>query len=203
MTGSGGRLEQGFISDQDHGLIFEEDTVECNNYFLALGEELTNGLAFVGYPYCKGKIMSSNPIWCKSINAWEKQLLSWMESESFEAIRYLQIFYDARIVEGKVNFISRLKSFIHEYHSKHPNLIKRYIANIKHVKNVIGPFGQILVERYGTYQGNIDLKYSAFVPYVNAIRLLAMKEGIHETSTLSRMHKLNQNAKYVEYSKGL
>ncbi len=197
VTGSGGRLEQGFISDQDHGLIFEENTVKCNDYFLALGEELSNGLAIVGYPYCKGNIMSSNPIWCKSIDAWEKQLLSWMESESFEAIRYLQIFFDARIIDGKVNFIGQLKSLIYDYHKKHPNLINRFLANIRHVKNVIGPFGQILVERYGTYQGFIDLKYSAFVPYVNVIRLLAIIEGLHETSTLCRINKLSQIPKYM------
>ena len=72
------------------------------------------------------------------------------------------------------------------------------MANIMHVKNIIGPFGQILVERYGEYQGSIDLKYSAFVPYVNTIRLLSIKEGIYETSTLARMYQLLQNPEYAE-----
>ena len=120
-----------------------------------------------------------------------------MESESFEAIRYLQTFFDARIIDGKVNFIGQLKSLIYDYHKKHPNLINRFLANIRHVKNVIGPFGQILVERYGTYQGFVDLKYSAFVPYVNVIRLLAIIEGLHETSTLCRINKLSQIPKYM------
>ena len=44
--------------------------------------------------------------------------------------------------------------------------------------------GQILSERYGPYQGCLNLKYAAFLPYVNAVRLLAMKEGVFETSTL-------------------
>ncbi|MGG0658449.1 DUF294 nucleotidyltransferase-like domain-containing protein [Rummeliibacillus pycnus] len=198
ITGSGGRLEQGFISDQDHGLIFEEDTEESSYYFKALGEELSDGLAIVGYPYCKGNIMSSNPFWCKSLDAWKKQLILWMESESWEAIRYLQIFYDARVIEGKVNCIRQLKSVIYEYQRIHPNLLKRLLANIMHVKNVIGPFGQMIVEHYGIYRGCIDLKYSAFLPYVNATRLLAIKEGISETSTLARMYHLNQKEEYVD-----
>ncbi|WP_397538699.1 DUF294 nucleotidyltransferase-like domain-containing protein [Rummeliibacillus pycnus] len=198
VTGSGGRLEQGFISDQDHGIIYEEDTIESNSYFKALGEELSDGLAIVGYPYCKGNIMSSNPLWCKSIDVWKEQLLIWMESESWEAIRYLQIFYDARVLEGKVNYIRRLKSVIYEYQRTNPNLLKRFMANIMHVKKVIGPFGQLLVERYGIYQGYLDLKYSAFVPYVNATRLLAIKEGVYETSTLSRMYRLIEKEEYAE-----
>ncbi|MFJ8260860.1 DUF294 nucleotidyltransferase-like domain-containing protein [Rummeliibacillus sp. NPDC094406] len=198
VTGSGGRLEQGFISDQDHGIIYKEDTEESSSYFKALGEELSDGLAIVGYPYCKGNIMSSNPLWCKSIDAWRKQLLTWMESESWEAIRYLQIFFDARVLEGKVNYIRRLKSVIYEYQRTNPNLLKRFTANIMHVKNVIGPFGQLLVERYGIYQGYLDIKYSAFVPYVNATRVLAIKEGVYETSTLARMYRLIEKEEYAE-----
>lgn len=198
VTGSGGRLEQGFISDQDHGLVYEKDNEECTVYFKALGEELSDGLAFVGYPYCKGNIMSSNPLWCKSIEGWKIQLLNWMESESWEAIRYLQIFYDARVVEGKVNYIRQLKTVIYDYQRINPNLLKRFQANIMHIKNVIGPLGQIIVERFGKYQGSVDLKYSAFVPYVNAIRLLSIKEGIYETSTLMRMHRLIQKDEYID-----
>lgn len=196
VTGSGGRFEQGFISDQDHGMIYMEDSEECHLYFKALGEELADGLAFVGYPYCKGYIMSSNPLWCKSFQGWKEQLLAWMESESWGAIRYLQIFYDARVIEGEEPYIKQLKTFIYDYQLEHPKLLKRFLANIMHIKNIIGPLGQILVERYGTYQGCIDLKYSAFVPYVNAIRILAIKEGIYETSTLARISQLTQQKEY-------
>ncbi|WP_371683562.1 DUF294 nucleotidyltransferase-like domain-containing protein [Rummeliibacillus sp. TYF005] len=197
ITGSGGRLEQGFISDQDHGMIYVEDTEECHTYFKALGEELSDGLALVGYPYCKGYIMSSNPLWCKSLKSWKEQLLTWMESESWEAIRYLQIFYDARVLVGETLYINQLKNVVYKYQLEQPNLLKRFMANIMHLKNTIGPLGQILVERYGPYQGCIDLKYSAFVPYVNAIRILAIKEGIYETSTLSRISELVKKEKYT------
>lgn len=196
VTGSAGRLEQGFISDQDHGMIYEVDTQQCRNYFLALGEELSNGLEIVGYPYCKGDIMSFNPLWSKSIYGWKKQLVDWMKSESWETIRYLQIFYDSRVLEGEVRYLNRLKSVIYEYQMVNPDLLIRLMANIMHVKNIIGPLGQILTERYGKYQGCIDIKYSAFVPYVNAVRLLAIKEGIYETSTLIRMAHLIQRKEY-------
>ena len=196
ITGSGGRFEQGFISDQDHGIVYEISTEENDAYFKELGNEISYGLNVTGYPYCLGNIMSSNPIWCKSLNDWQKQLQQWMEDESFETIRQLQIFYDARVLQGEFGYVNQLKSLIYEYQLAHPFLLNRFSANVSHVKNVIGPIGQILVERHGVYQGCVNLKYAAFLPYVNAIRLLSIKEGIFETSTLARMERLIHLSSY-------
>lgn len=190
ITGSGGRREQGIISDQDHGIVYEISDAQNDVYFQQLGEELSYGLFVTGYPYCQGKIMTSNPIWCKSFDAWKVQIQNWMEDESWESIRYLQIFYDARTLFGENEFIVQLKKAIYLYQVKNPILLQRFAENIKHLKSVIGPVGQILVERHGIYQGCVNLKYAAFLPYVNAIRLLSIKEGIYETSTLDRMNRL-------------
>lgn len=201
ITGSGGRLEQGLISDQDHGIAYEFSNDENDLYFQMLGAEISKGLYEVGYPYCEGKVMSSNPMWCKSYEAWITQLSSWFQDDSWEAIRYLQIFYDARVLQGKVGFIHQLKSTIYEYQIQHPILLNRFTTNIEHVKNVIGPVGQLLVERHGLYQGCINLKYSGFLPYVNAVRLLSIREGIIDTSTLVRINKLIQMPVYTDLLK--
>ena len=86
--------------------------------------------------------------------------------------------------------------FIYQFQLGHSSLLSRFSANIEHVKNVIGPVGQILVEQHGKYQGCVNLKYAAFLPYVNAVRLLSIKEGIYETSTLSRIVQLKRLSKY-------
>lgn len=198
ITGSGGRFEQGLISDQDHGIIYEISNEENDKYFKALGEEISYGMNCVGYPYCNGKIMSSNPIWCRSVDEWKMQLNEWMENESWESIRYLQIFFDGRVLYGNIDYVSCLKSFIYKYQLQHPALLQRFIANVKHIKNVIGPMGQLLVEQHGVYQGCVNLKYSAFLPYVNAVRLLSIKEGIFETSTIDRIDRLKEKAEYKE-----
>ncbi|MBD8026171.1 hypothetical protein H9636_05815 [Ureibacillus sp. Re31] len=198
ITGSGGRFEQGFISDQDHGIVYEISNEENDHYFKRLGEELAFGMDCVGYPYCNGNIMSSNPIWCKSLEQWNTQIVLWMEKESWESIRYLQIFYDARVLFGNTNYIQQLKSIIIEYQLEHPSLLSRFVANVKHIKPIIGPVGQILVEQHGVYQGCINLKYAAFLPYVNSIRLLSIKEGIYETSTLERIKQLRLIERYKD-----
>lgn len=198
ITGSGGRMEQGLISDQDHGMVFESS--EANEYFIAFGEELSYGLNIAGYPYCEGKVMSSNPLWCKSLDDWKFQLLQWMEEGSWHSIRNLQIFYDARWLIGNGKFVSELKAFIHNYQKENPKLLARMMENVMHVKNAIGPLGQIIVEEKGLHAGSIDLKYSAFLPYVNAVRILAIKEGITETSTIDRLNHLIEQNEYHELS---
>lgn len=196
ITGSGGRYEQGVISDQDHGLVYESSSEENDKYFERLGEELAYGLHIAGYPYCLGKVMTSNSLWCKSFPSWQNQIQQWLEDDSWEAIRYLQIFFDARVLVGNRQFIQQLKSQIFDFHLIHPAHLKRFFINIMHIKNGIGPVGQILVEKHGVYQGCVNLKYAAFLPYVNAVRVLALKERIYETSTLGRIEKLIQQKGY-------
>ncbi|PLR82922.1 hypothetical protein CVD25_10585 [Bacillus canaveralius] len=193
ITGSGGRFEQGLISDQDHGIIYERSSPEAAEYFLRLGEELSLGMAIVGYPYCEGKVMSSNPLWCQSKVEWKAQLLQWLEEESWQSIRYLHIFYDSRPLVGAESFVNELKSFIYDFQKEHPKILMRLLENVMHMKNAVGPFGQIIPEEKGLYKGSIDLKNTAIIPYVNAVRILALKEGIKETSTLARIDRLTKN----------
>ncbi len=198
IMGSGGRFEQGLISDQDHGMVFEVYSQDHEHFFLELGKEISNGLACVGYPYCKGNISSSNEIWCKSLDQWNEQIHTWMEEESLESIRNLHIFFDARCLVGREKHLLDLKYHIYAYQKKHPFLLKRFMDNVMHIKKAIGPLGQLLLEEKGKYHGHISLKYSAFLPYVNAIRILSIKEEIYETSTLERIDRLRGIKKYSE-----
>lgn len=196
VMGSAGRYEQGVISDQDHGMAYEKSGTDADQYFLALGKEVSLGLHIAGYPYCEGKVMSSNPVWCKSLGAFEKQLSKWMDEVSFESMRYLQIFVDARVLEGEEAFIDHLKNVIDECRKKSPKLLKRFMDNIMHLKPSVGPLGQIFTENSGPYQGSLNLKQAAFLPYVNAVRILAIKEGVLAASTLDRIDELSKDEFY-------
>ncbi|UQX56725.1 DUF294 nucleotidyltransferase-like domain-containing protein [Cytobacillus pseudoceanisediminis] len=66
-----------------------------------------------GYPYCEGNVMSSNPLWCKSLSKWKRQIQAWMQEESLQTIRNLHIFYDSRVLAGQEEYIGELKSSIH------------------------------------------------------------------------------------------
>jgi CBS domain-containing protein len=116
--------------------------------------------------------------------------------ESLDSIRCLLIFYDARALVGNTDYIDQLKQGVLNHHDHTPMLLERFLDNIRHIKKSVGVFGQLYVQQNGRHEGSIDLKHSAFLPYVNAIRLLAIKEGILESSTLARFNRLREQKQY-------
>jgi len=190
VMGSAGRFEQSIWSDQDHGIIYLDSTAEAKAYFLSLGREISKGLYQVGYPYCDGGVMSSNPFWCKAQAEWEKQILNWATEPSWESLRYLLIFIDGRSFYGQHQLMEQLKTFAYQIVHKEQILAKIY-KNTLHFKKGVGVLGQILVETHGVHTGSLNLKETALFPYINAVRLLAMQDHVLETSTINRLDKLN------------
>lgn len=189
VMGSAGRLEQGIWSDQDHGIVYMEGPAETKQYFLMLGSEISEGLLQTGYKKCDGKVMGSNPMWCRSLGEWEKQLEDWILEASWESIRYLLTFLDGRSLHGETSFISKLKLLAYDSIHKERLLI-RILQNTMHVRKGVGVLGQFLVETHGPYTGMLNIKDTALFPYVNGARLLAIHERILDTSTLLRLQQL-------------
>jgi CBS domain-containing protein len=190
VMGSAGRQEQSIWSDQDHGIVYQNLSVEGRSYFLTLGKEISKGLYQAGYPYCDGGIMAGNPFWCKSITEWQEQLANWTLEASWESIRYLLIFLDARSVYGEDEYVSVLKHQIYQTVNK-KHLHTKLLNNTLHLKKGINVLGQLLVETHGPHTGSLNLKELGFLPYVNAVRLAAIKKNVLETSTLSRLEKIH------------
>lgn len=190
LLGSAGRFEQGMISDQDHGIVFALDTEEASHYFLQLGQTFSDGLNEAGYPYCEGKVMSSNPIWCRSSAQWQSQISSWIEEETLGTMRSIHMICDARVLYGEKSPVSSLKKQVTTALKQDTHKLKRFFENIQFMKKSVGLFGQIFTEQNGQHAGSLNLKQCAFLPYVNAIRVLAISEGIEPPSTLMRMKAL-------------
>ncbi len=186
VMGSAGRKEQGIWSDQDHGIIYEHTHPEAQEYFLALGKEIAEGLMHAGYSLCEGKVMASNPFWCRSYDQWIQQVNNWLDDASWESIRHLLTFMDSRAFLGEERFILELKQYSYQLIEK-KYLITRILDNTMHIKKSIGVFGQLLLETHGPYSGCLNIKESAIYPYVNAGRLLAIHEKLNATSTIERL----------------
>ncbi|QTN01405.1 hypothetical protein ERJ70_06010 [Sediminibacillus dalangtanensis] len=189
LMGSAGRFEQSVWSDQDHGIIFAGDDT-CKSYFLRAGTEITDALELVGYERCDGEVMASNPLWCKSVEDWHQQITDWMTEASWQSLRHFSTFFDSRVLIGDAGYLTELKKTAFSILEKQPALYQRLIDNVDFYKKGIGIFGQLLPEQQGEQSGTIHLKQKAFFPYVNALRLLALKNKIFAPSTLSRFRQL-------------
>lgn len=156
-------------------------------------------LEFVGYPLCEGNVMSSKLIWCRPECEWQQQIFGWIRENTWKSLRYLLIFMDARTVAGDKERVLGLKRFVFQIIQKEPSILERLFDNTKHNKKAIGALNQLLPIPSGPYTGCIHLKTAAFIPYVNAVRLLSIIESIEETSTLGRIKALSLLEPYKEF----
>ncbi|MDQ0339564.1 CBS domain-containing protein [Caldalkalibacillus uzonensis] len=194
--GSAGRGEHQPGSDQDHGLVYDQGGEEVQQYFLALGREISRRLADRGYPLCMGHVMSSIPRWCRSRSGWQSQLEQWLREKRWETLRYVLIFMDARPLVGDSQLVIDLRERVYGYCAKDPAILLRLWENTAWLKKGMGLFGQFLTEEKGPHAGAINLKETGLFPYINAIRLLAIRESVHETSTALRLERLCALASY-------
>ena len=70
--GSEGRMEQLLLTDQDHALVYEDDTPEAKRYFQAVAEQVNADLVAAGFPRCPGGYMASS--WHGPLSAWDERL---------------------------------------------------------------------------------------------------------------------------------
>lgn len=194
LFGSGGRKEQTLSSDQDSGVVYQDsesgNEEEIKSYFQQLCKLIVKNLIAVGYPPCEGNVLSDNPDWCQSVSDWGRKLDLWFKDPTWEAVRYLLIIADGRCVYGDERLVEYMKDMFYTDTLDHPVIMKRMIENTMRHKVLVGIFGQLLKERYGEDAGSLDIKYGAYIPMVNSVRMMAILSNIRATSTLDRVRQL-------------
>jgi CBS domain-containing protein len=195
LFGSGGRREQTLWSDQDNGLVYEPkagaDANEADRYMELLGTEFRSSLEEVGYPPCEGDVLVTNPAWRRTGAAWRDTVRSWIEEPEFETVRHLLIVGDARTIYGNEMLAVAMRTELaFRIEAHRDTILPRMAQNTLRYKVLVGLLGNLLTEPYGEDAGGIDLKYGAYIPMVNAIRLLSLAHRVTATSTLERIDAL-------------
>lgn len=194
--GSQGRGEQLLRTDQDNALIFEDVPPHRFNvvkdYFLQLAGYASEFLNTVGFEYCPGDMMASNPKWCLSISAWKQQFSHWMSENTAENMLHTSIFFDYRGVWGNGSLPAKLTDHIF---SEMEGSRARFLASLS-VAALDNPspltfFRNFVVERSGEHKDQFDLKARVMRPLTDAARVLILsaKEG-GQNSTLHRYEQL-------------
>ncbi|RWZ51334.1 hypothetical protein EQV77_16860 [Halobacillus fulvus] len=189
LMGSAGRYEQSIWSDQDHGILFRGDDVH-QSYFLQLGEEISTGLGVTGYEKCDGNVMASNPLWCQPVEVFKQQITDWLNEESWQTLRNFSIFFDSRSFHGEDELLLEAKQHSFSLIDGHPHLYERLMDNFEYMKKGVGVFGQLLPDQKDAGKNELHLKHTVYFPYVNALRLLALKKNLTTASTISRFEQL-------------
>ena len=194
VMGSGGRGENYLFPDQDNGFIIEDypdqDHNEIDRFFVELAERMTRDLNEVGFPYCRGNVMAINPIWRKSLSQWEMQTASWGRKRNFIVARLVGIFFDFRSVYGVGVMTQRLRDHVTHIMGESQGFLRELYRDEADHGTALGWFNRLVVEKSDEHKGEINIKMNGTLPLVEFIRLLALRDGIAETVTLTRIEKL-------------
>ena len=192
VTGSHGRLENLLTPDQDHGMIIadSEQNYQYDQYFIDLGVRFSDYLDQIGYVYCPGYLMSSNPLWRKSLSEWKLQINYWLEAQVRELGRYVTVLFDAASIAGEVDLFKELKDYAFTAIGQHHEVFRVLHEEEGGHRVPLSFLGGFVTDKKGMHKGQLDVKKSGLLFVVETIRILALQHNIRETGTLKRIGKL-------------
>ncbi|WCK53923.1 DUF294 nucleotidyltransferase-like domain-containing protein [Aneurinibacillus sp. Ricciae_BoGa-3] len=197
VMGSGGRKEQTLWTDQDNGLIYsyppDQNPRQVDAYMEHMARIAVDCLEQIGYPLCPGNVMATNKKWCGPEEHWITTFETWARSLTDEAVRFLLIAADFRVLRGNKAIGNRVKlSFLNLFQHE-PHLLQLIAKHAALPTVPTGLFGQIFTEQWGIHAGMLNIKYAAYVQFVNCVRLWSLSNGIADTATLSRISRLKDS----------
>ena len=196
IMGSGGRGENYLYPDQDNGFILDDYPDDAHTridaFYIELAERMTRDLDAVGFPFCKGFVMATNPLWRKTRSQWRAQVSRWGRRRSEIAIQLSDIFFDFHASWGAVEFGRNLRAAVTEMTTRSPAFLSALSQELGHGGVALGWFGRLSTETDAGGREVVNIKHHGTLPLVGSVRLLALKNGIEETSTLGRIAALSK-----------
>lgn len=195
ITGSEGRKEQTLKTDQDNAIIYEDKANEhremVRTYFLSFAKKVSDYLNDIGFVYCKGGYMASNPDWTHSLSHWKKNYKKWIEETVPENAIKFSTFFDCRFLYGDRQIIEQLKDFLEEELQKPNDRFFAFIGkNALQYEPPLTFFNNIKTETIGkTEVFNIK---NAMTPIVDLVRVYALKKRVYQENTGERLKKLKE-----------
>lgn len=195
VMGSDGRGEQTLLTDQDNAIIFEDSDPEkvekCRSYFLKLGKFISDSLNYIGYKYCSGNVMASNPKWVRTESEWRQQIFEWFGGESEDRMLEINILFDFKYAYGEKDFSRRLRQVIWQAADGYPGFLREIALAVSVFKPPMTILGRIQVKHDTNDDEFFDIK-KALGPLTIYTRTLALREKIEAVSTIERLHLLNR-----------
>lgn len=189
--GSEGRQEQTLKTDQDNGILFippdGRSAQSVREELLPLAQKINQALDACGYPLCRGNIMAGNPECCLSLEEWKARFLHWIEQGTPEHLLKASIFFDFRTIYGERAPVEDLQGWVAQHVPVNSRFLRLMAENALRNSPPLGLVRDFVVESGGEHPDTIDLKLRGTTPFVDGARLLALANGVADTSTTARL----------------
>ncbi len=185
VMGSEGRGEQLLKTDQDNGLILRDGYTPPDD-LAAICQRFSNALMRFGYPECPGRIMLSNPDWCKTAADFSQTVRRWLIQPDGDSLMNLAIFMDAHTVSGDARLLDAVRASLNELATDNDAVLARFAAAIDAFGNTTGWWNRLL----GDTDNRMNLKKEGIFPLVHGVRSLALAHRLPNTGTAERIAAL-------------
>lgn len=190
--GSMARNEQTIVTDQDNALVLDDsfDPERHDDYFLALGQFLSDGLAACGYSYCTGGIMATNQKWRQPLRVWREYFRDWIDKPTPERLLHSSIFFDLDSVSGEEAFVVALQDLIAEHAPRSPLFLAAMARNASNRTPPLGFFRNFVMEKDGKHNNTINVKRRGTAPMTDLIRVHALACGSTAQNSFDRLNDI-------------
>jgi CBS domain-containing protein len=188
--GSEGRAEQTIATDQDNGLVLDDEVGSAERErWLAMAREVNQALEACGFPLCRGGIMAGEPACTQTVSAWAAAFSGWMAQGQPEDLLKASIFFDLRPITwdpGAAALAAPLRRLIREQAPQRPRFLHHLAANSLNFRPALNWHGGLDTE-LDAGRHWIDLKLHGTAVFVDAARCLALAHGLEAVGTRERL----------------
>lgn len=202
VLGSEGRKEQTLKTDQDNAIIYEDKANEQRElvraYFLRFATKVSDYLNEIGFVYCSGEFMASNPKWTHSLSHWKRNYKSWIDDALPETAVKFSTFFDCRAVYGDLTIMDELREFVNK-ELQNP-MEKFFVYLAKNALQYEPPLTFFKNIRTQTIESKevFDIK-KAMTPIVDLVRVYALENRIFQKeNTGERLKALKELGIFTE-----
>ncbi|ABI56191.1 putative nucleotidyltransferase substrate binding domain-containing protein [Alkalilimnicola ehrlichii MLHE-1] len=194
VLGSMARHEQTIVTDQDNALILDDrfDPEQHDDYFAELAKQVSDGLAELGYTYCKGGIMATNPQWRQPLRVWKEYFRDWILQPTPERLLHSSIFFDLESCYGEEVFVEQLQDLAANLAPRHSRFLAALARNALNRTPPLGFWRDFVMEKDGKQNNIINLKGRGTAPMVDLVRVHALACGSTAQNTFDRLDDISK-----------
>jgi DNA polymerase-3 subunit epsilon/CBS domain-containing protein len=192
VLGSGGRGESLLAADQDNAIVYASGAPggSEDRWFEELARHMCEILDQIGVPYCRGGVMAQNAQCRHSADFWRQEIDGWIERAEPTDLLNVDIFFDGVAVYGDLALADAIFDYAYEQGCQTPYFGMRMSALARDGRAPLTLFGGFRKDK----QGRVNLKKGGLLPIFTGARTLAIKQGVRERSTASRLRAVGDNA---------
>lgn len=188
LMGSAGRREQFLLTDQDHFLVYEDDS--NREYFQKLSEKIVANLELAGYKRCQGDMMASNPQWSGTSEQWYNRIREWVLHATNDRLLLAQNFFSYRLIYGDNKLHEQFKTNIEQSLDRAKIFLYR-LSQLER-ENPIPALEQPIRSIFRMQKKTIDLKKHILFPYHHSLQILALMNGITYGTPIEKIDQLHE-----------